>query len=409
MTSKTLPDYIVQEIRGVIAVLCRNKTMTGKSADGETVGGQELLMEKMFHGSDGYASHVDLFCSGKGLFEMAFVRSELENNRAGNESRVGCMLELRSTLHCDLGSRYILEENGFDKATISVNNKGNKLLDGRNINEKALLVIATLKFAYQFHSEFVSANGDNPSGTKLEDMLLFVRQKCYVLFKGKKNMKLCKSSKCTGEFSEEDMPVKYFFTGFFAFLLFGPQGISGTTLECLSPDGKNSKKKSRAMARKEEVEVKQREREAANGGYVPDDYRRGVNIRDKVSCAQIAQAEMKEARQNVRELLLICNDDHRNTLQEIDLVGRMIKTGEDCGADTTSLGERMTELFGSLKSIQDRKESLRKESDRLLKSGSKRQIEALYDQVGSVGSVTKKRIIESDGVIEVDDNSVAVQ
>jgi hypothetical protein len=61
MASKVFPDYIVQEIRSLIAVLCRNQTMTGKSADGETVVGQELLMEKMFHGSEGYASHVDLF------------------------------------------------------------------------------------------------------------------------------------------------------------------------------------------------------------------------------------------------------------------------------------------------------------------------------------------------------------
>jgi hypothetical protein len=96
-----------------------------------------------------------------------------------------------------------------------------------------------LKHAHGFHKEFVNANGDNPSGTRLEDMLLFVRQKCYVLFKGKKNMVLCKKSKPQGEFVEEDMPVKYFFTGFFAFIVFGPQGISGSTLECLSVDGEH--------------------------------------------------------------------------------------------------------------------------------------------------------------------------
>jgi hypothetical protein len=212
-----VPDYIVQEIRSLVAVLCRNKTMTGKSGDGETVRGQELLMEKMFHGSEGYASHVDLFLSGKGAFEMAFIRSEMENNREGNEARSGgFMLELRCTLHCDLTSRYVVHENGFDKKAIAINSKGNKPLEGRNINEKALLIIATLKHAHGFHKEFVDANGDNPSGTRLKDMLLFVRQKCYVLFKGKKNMALCKKSKPQGKFVEEDMPgVKYFFTGFF--------------------------------------------------------------------------------------------------------------------------------------------------------------------------------------------------
>jgi hypothetical protein len=339
---------------------------------------------------------------------MAFVHTDLENNREGNEARTnGVMLELRSTLHCDLSARFVAYENGFEPKTIAINNKGNKPLEGRNINEKALLVIATLKHASLFHKEFVDKNGENPSGTRLEDMLLYVRQKCYVLFKGKKNMTLCKKSKLTGEFNEEEMPVKYFFTGFFAFILFGPQGISGTTLECLSSDGKNVSKKSRAQARKDDLEVRKKERDTAVGGFIPEDYRRGVNLRDKVSCAHIAQAEMKEARQNVRELLLICNDDHRNTLQEIDLIGRMIERGEENGVDTTAFGERMVELLGMLKTIQQRKESLRQESDKLMREGSKRQIEALYEQVGFNNKKSKPLVIELEE--EEEEESVAVR
>jgi hypothetical protein len=131
------------------------------------------------------------------------------------------------------------------------------------------------------------------------------------------------------------------------------------------------------------MDVRTKERKASVGGYVPEYYRRGVNLRDKVSGAHIAQAEMKEARQNVRELLLICNDDHQNTLQEIDLIGRMIKRGMENGVDTNEFGARMGELMGTLKSIQKRKESLCKENDKLMKEGNKRQIEALYEQVGS--------------------------
>jgi hypothetical protein len=197
-----------------------------------------------------------------------------------------------------------------------------------------------------------------------------------------------------------DPPVKYFFTGFFAFILFGPQAISGETLECLAVDSVNVKKKSQAQARKDDLVVKQKEREASVGGFIPEDYRWGVNLRDKVSCAHIAQAEMKEARQNVRELLLICNDDHRNTLQEINLIGRMIERGEENGVDTSAFGDRMNELIETLKSIQHRKESLWKESDKLMKEGNKRQIEALYEQVGCF---EKKR------AIDVDDDSVAVE
>jgi hypothetical protein len=96
---------------------------------------------------------------------------------------------------------------------------------------------------------------------------------------------------------------------------------------------------------------------------------------------------MKEARQNVRELLLIWNDDHHNHLQEIDFIGRMIERGEENGVDTSSFGERMVELLSTLKSIQSRKEKLRCKSDRLMKEGSKQQIEALYEQVGGLQNI----------------------
>ena len=377
-------------------MLCRNHTMTGKSGDGETNLNQVLLMEKIFHGSEGYASHLELFFEGKGPFEGAFTESELENNMEGNEERAsGKLLELRAVLHCDLSARYIVGQSGFSIAAIA-NSKANKL-EGRNINDKALSVIATLKFAYKFHAEFVQGgNGNNPSGTKLEDMLLYVRRKCFVLFKGKKNMYLCKRNKTDKVFTEEEMPLKYFFTGYFAFVLFSPQGISGHSLECLSPDGEGVKKKSREQARKEDQVAKKAERDASVGGYVPGDYNRGVMLRDKVSCAHIAQAEVKEARQNVRELLFICNQDHQNVLEEIKLLGKMIEVGASNDVDTTELRDDMAELYGSLKSLRKRKRELTEESDRLLRENhsGKRQVHALYEQVGTFQKIMPQTSID---------------
>ena len=404
MSSKALPDPIVQEIRSLVAVLCRNHTMTGKTGDGETNLNQVLLMEKIFHGSEGYASHLELFFEGKGPFECAFTDSELENNMEGNQERAsGKLLELRAVLHCDLSARYIVGQSGFNTSAIAIC-KANKL-EGRNINDKALSVIATLKFAYRFHGEFVQGNGENPSGMKLEDMLLYVRQKCFVLFKGKKNMYLCKRAKNDKVFTEDEMPLKYFFTGYFAFVLFGPQGISGHSLECLTPDGEGVKKKSREQARKEDQMAKKSERDASVGGYVPGDYNRGIMIRDKVSCAHIAQAEVKEARQNVRELLFICNQDHQNILEEIKLLGKMIEVGTSNDVDTTELRDDMNELYGSLKLLRKRKKDLTEESDRLLMENQcgKRQIHALYEQVGTFEKVG--RTIQSSIEIQGDDAS----
>jgi hypothetical protein len=105
MVGKQLPEYILQEVQGLVAVVCRNMVMTGgRSSEGETTSGQELLMEKAFHGSEGYSSHLDLLLQGKGIFEMAFVKSAVQNNLAGNEQNaaLGYMLELRAQLHCDI-------------------------------------------------------------------------------------------------------------------------------------------------------------------------------------------------------------------------------------------------------------------------------------------------------------------
>ena len=64
-----------------------------------------------------------------------------------------------------------------------------------------------------------------------------------------------------------------------------------------------------------------------------------------MSCAQIAQAELREANQNVRELLLICNEEHKNLLTELKMLGQMIERGEENEADTSPLVEHTNELF----------------------------------------------------------------
>jgi hypothetical protein len=122
-------------------------------------------------------------------------------------------------------------------------------------------------------------------------------------------------------------------------------------------------------------------------GFVPEDYHRGVNHHDKVSCAQIAQAQMKESKQHIREFLHICNEDHKkNVLQKLELVTKItssIERGEENGADTSYFCNRMNELFDSLKNIYSRKASLQAENDQIMKDANgKRKIEALYEQVG---------------------------
>jgi hypothetical protein len=108
------------------------------------------------------------------------------------------------------GSCFIVNQGGFTAHALA--EKGNrKKLGGRNIIKKALALITTLREAYNFDSRLFSANGDNPSETNGEDVLLCVHQQCYVKCEGEKNMKLACNNINTDEmFHPYKMLAKYF-------------------------------------------------------------------------------------------------------------------------------------------------------------------------------------------------------
>jgi len=81
----SLPDYILQEVRTLLAVQCREILMAVKP-DGEDGEGQKDFMYKSFHGTENHQSVLDLFMRGSGTYINAFDTAEIEVNRAGNES-----------------------------------------------------------------------------------------------------------------------------------------------------------------------------------------------------------------------------------------------------------------------------------------------------------------------------------
>ena len=118
-------------------------------------------------------------------------------------------------------------------------------------------MIKHCKFFLKYFKEHADENKDNPSGLKLEDMCMCVRTKIYVLFRGSQN---AGGGNKTKEYLEETMPAKYFPTGWFAFVLFGPMAVAGFTFACLSEDDTNTAKVGRAETRQLELEQKQKER-----------------------------------------------------------------------------------------------------------------------------------------------------
>ena len=75
------------------------------------------------------------------------------------------------------------------------------------------------------------------------------------------------------------MPPDYLFTGWFAFVLLGPQGLSKVTLETLSADPAKTPKKGRAAIRASDAAFKDEERKENVGGTGV--YNRGTSIKDK--------------------------------------------------------------------------------------------------------------------------------
>ena len=97
------PNLLLQEMRNLVSVVCRETCMADK-AGGESAAGQQMIQEKVFHGSAGYASVLTNFVEGKGDGANMYSRIPIENNREGNGERSGShMLRLLDTFSCDEG------------------------------------------------------------------------------------------------------------------------------------------------------------------------------------------------------------------------------------------------------------------------------------------------------------------
>jgi hypothetical protein len=144
--------------------------------------------------------------------------------------------------------------------------------------------------------------------------------------------------------------------------------------------------------------VVQKERDAGAGAYVPEEYRRGVDIKDKVACAQIAQSETREANQNIRELLIACASQHHALLKELGMINQMIADAEGNENLVETYRNWQNDVITKIRDLGTRRMKLEEESDRLHNQGTKAQVAALYDQIGSFPNKKSKAPVT---VIEV--------
>ena len=168
------------------------------------------------------------------------------------------------------------------------------------------------------------------------------------------------------------MPDNWLFNGYFAFVLFGPKGLPAKTFSCLmEKDDDKVEKKGRSELRKAEAEAKSKERQAAAG--------RGVSVKDSFAFATLEHSQMRDEARNVRELLLIANQDEGNALKHLEMVENMLQRAIDRDDDDRiqSLSDRQETIFMELESITARKRKLREISDNLLLNEKRAAIPAV--------------------------------
>jgi len=374
----------------LLAVQCRELCMA-KMAKGADEENQKQMHYKSFHGSESHTSVVDLLLKANGPYLAAFDKVPIENNRAGNEARAtdGYMFELREYLHCDPNARYAVHDLGFTREAICLQ-KGEEPVSGRILYDKALKVIANYKHALKHYNSWADEKHNDPSGQKLEDMLDYIRRKMFLEFKGCKDKPTGKAYRNKAAVEEDDMPVRYVWNGYFAFVMFGPRPLSAHPMGCLSKDGKGAKKMSRKACRDEEAKEKEAERNAGTGGYIPDDYRRGVSLANKTQVAQLARSEHADHARNLRELLASASQDIRDVLDELRLCNEQHRdVSESNVAEQETFSAWRKDLIKDLKTIREKKRQYEKAlNDHTAKRP--RQIENLYMQVGTFSTSTEE-------------------
>ena len=306
---------------------------------------------------------------------------------------------LRGFLSVHVGTSIYVNDDGFTKEDLAGNKHGEKLL-GRNLNDRALQVVGNYKYALKFYQDYAHTTQEevNPSGKKTDDMLLYVRQKMFVKLRGGKDGKAMSRAKRAGKtVLEDDMPDKYTFTGFFAFVLFGPHGLSELKLSCLSVDGKGVPQQGRRSAREEDGEQKKAAKAAAGAPS-----KRDVSVHEKATAAHLAQRDLIDQRQNIRELLFVEATCYTNLFEELKQVEFAIKElksvppEEQCEREMEQLKHWKQSVYDGFQDYRDRKRKLDKASDELMHNttsdhvNSFLQVEEAKTPARKVGKVARQ-------------------
>lgn len=284
-------------------LVCDKKGMNAKA--------QKDQMFKDYHGIGGpnKMGLLEQMLTGSNQFSGLYDRTDLVNNDDSNRDRTEPMnLVLKPSMHREFENTHMVDgtitRKLLQRATL--NKPG--LIAGRTLYTQAKDAERNGKKAYACAEKWFQANGNNPSGTRLEDYHQDLLDGMYADLEGIEGTDSDDDSETVSvsDDTEEETtvsnaktgerPAGWMWHGYMAFMLFGPhvektyQSNLFNTKDPIVPEG-GKKENGRASQRARQKQSEDMERAASMGSTRGSPFKRGATTEERSSIVMIAQGE----------------------------------------------------------------------------------------------------------------------
>ena len=367
-----VPGGLKREIRRAALAFAKQNAMDNKARRMDAA----LFMQ--IYGDDSTESVADACLAGtgpwSGLYDEMIMINTPTPGVTGTQTK---NLIVKPVLWpASRGKQYVVGKGGLDfvnifetKYKIGEGSTSNEVqrFSGKSLVYEGQLVVDTVRVACTIATTRFLQNGEYPEGKDFNDLLLFVRQQCFLEFSGGLNEERLDSRKDKFKSNNPaDMPQKYYFTGFVAFCLFGPKPLSGRYLAIFDPDVESIGGKAIAMSTRPDANgtVQKLKKAATKIERMASRVRVGIAPKDMVEAAKLEDNRISSKRKALSDLLQASNTEVSNLVAEKQAVIAQIKVFNDAGwkPKAKELADKMDTLDSE---IEDAKKRGRQWSDEL--------------------------------------------
>jgi hypothetical protein len=403
------PGGLRRELKRAVVALARQLVLDSNAKRQE-----EALYGRMYgNESDGTESLAQAMLDGTGVWSGLYDELVLINSvEPDSQSRTKRLVVKPVLWPATKGKQYIVGQGGltfdgvFLKTKADANPEENtdpKYFSAKTLQGEAQLTVSTARTATEIAtSKFLQQDGEYPPGKSFRDMLLFVRQQCYLTFLGGLNEDRLdyRRAKLALPLDPEQMPHNYYFTGMIAFCLFGPKPLSGTYLSIFNPQVDN------VLGTPVTAEIRAENKSKSPGGRASQNHsklkllqNRGLGVRDLVQAAQLEQIRATSQHKVITDLMQASNAEVQSLIaQKKTLVEQIQAYGQ-----IPSLGSRIAGLTGKLDVLDEEIDTRRKRSrewqeelNEDSKNAPKRAFEKCMKSIGCEEPDPIVRVLDSD-------------